>query len=77
MAAQLGSECRQRREAAGLSLMDVAVTAGVSQTTVHAFEVSGRWRRDTDDIVDAYARLFDTTPAALWHAAADRDDGGE
>lgn len=72
MAVRLGAECRQRRRAAGLTLLDVATAAGVGQTSIHLFEKGRGWRRETDAIVDAYADLLGTTPEALWRAAIDR-----
>jgi predicted transcriptional regulator len=71
MAARLGTVARRAREDAGITLMDVAVTAGVGQTSIHRFELGDGWRRETDAIVDAYAQLCQTTPQALWQAALD------
>lgn len=74
MAARLGQECRQRRREAGLSLMEIAVRADVSQATVHHFEDGGWWVRRTDQLVDAYAEMLSTTPRAIWRAAIDREE---
>jgi hypothetical protein len=54
--------------------MDVAVTAGVAQTTIHRFENADRFRLDTDRIVEAYARLLHVTGEDLWRAALERPD---
>lgn len=74
MSVRLGAAAREARLEAGLSLLDIATTAGVSQTTIYFFEQRGGWRRETDRIVEAYARELGITEHTLWQAAIDRDD---
>jgi transcriptional regulator with XRE-family HTH domain len=74
MAARLGAAAREGRETAGLSLLDIATTAGVSQTTIHRFELGDGWRRQTDQIVNAYARELGVDAEDLWKAALERRD---
>jgi len=74
MAARLGKACRAARKHAGLYLLDIAIEAGVGQTTVHEFEKGDGWRRQTNEIVAAYARACGTTERALWQAAIDLDE---
>lgn len=69
MAARLGRAARTAREKAGYTLMEIAVHADVSQTTIHRFEYGDGWRRETDAIVAAYAELCGITEEALWRAA--------
>lgn len=72
MAANLGAVARDARRAAGLTLMDIANRAGVSQGTIHHFETRGRWSPKTDEIVAAYAREVGISEKELWRAALDR-----
>lgn len=71
MAAQLGRVAAQLRLRAGVTLMEVAVTAHVGQSTIHRFEAGDGWRRETDAIVDAYALCCGVTPLDIWRAAID------
>jgi transcriptional regulator with XRE-family HTH domain len=73
MAERLGTTCRQARQAAGLTLLDIANRAGVSQTTVHYFETDHtRWSPRTDEIVNAYAHETGRRARDLWQEAIDR-----
>lgn len=72
MAARLGQACRQERRRAGLRMIDVAVEAGTSESTIHNFERGNGWRRETDAIVAAYATLCKTTERELWQRALGR-----
>lgn len=74
MAARLGAVARQRRLDAGLTLMDIANRAGVSQGTIHHFETRGSWSPKTDKIVAAYARETGATERELWEAALSLPD---
>jgi hypothetical protein len=69
MALRLGRVCRRHRLGAELDLMSVAVEADVSQSTISNFEIGSGWRRETDRIVDAYARLCGIKADQLWLAA--------
>lgn len=69
MAASLGRAARAAREQAGVTLMEIAVEANVAQTTVHRFEAGDGWRRETDAIVAAYAKLCGVEEAELWRRA--------
>lgn len=69
MEARLGHACREAREEAELSLMDIANRAGVSQSGIHRFEHGTGWRRDTEEIVAAYATECGLDPDDLWRAA--------
>ena len=64
----LGGRLRAARRAAGLTLREVAESAGVSVGTWSAVE-NGR-TRITEDRLDAAARLFRTDPASLRGPAA-------
>jgi transcriptional regulator with XRE-family HTH domain len=73
MAERLGATCRDARQAAGLSLLDIATRADVSQTTIHYFETDGTyWSPKTDVIVNAYARETGRRARDLWQEALDR-----
>lgn len=73
MAERLGATCREARQAAGLSLLDIAIRADVSQTTIHYFETNpSYWSPKTDAIVNAYARELHVKPRELWQTALDR-----
>lgn len=74
MEARLPAVCRRARRDAGLSLMDVANRAGMSQSTIWLFEQAHGWRRDTDRIVCAYAAELGIAPVELWRAALDASD---
>lgn len=54
--------------------MDIANAAGVSEATISRFEAGRGWRRDTDEIVAAYATETGTAPETLWRAALDREE---
>lgn len=69
MASRLGRVARRAREEAGLTMMDIAVSAGVSQSTIGNFELGERWCRETDAIVDAYERELGLEPEELWWRA--------
>jgi transcriptional regulator with XRE-family HTH domain len=69
MAKRLGTAARQARERAGLTLMDIANRAGVSQSTVLNFEQGGRWVQRVDDIVDAYEHETGLEADELWRRA--------
>lgn len=73
----MGRAAREARIRADLSLLDIAVTAGVSQPTLTRFERGRGWRRDMNEIVAAYAEACGTTPEDLWRAALDLDVGGD
>lgn len=53
--------------------MEIAVVAGMAQTTVHRFEAGDGWRRETDSIVAAYEKLRDMEERELWRRAVDQD----
>lgn len=73
MAASLGRAARAAREQAGVTLMEIAVEAGVAQTTVHRFEAGDGWRRETDTIVAAYAKACGLEEIELWRRALAMD----
>lgn len=68
MAARLGTVCRDAREDLDVRAIDVALTAGVSEATISRFE-HGRWPRDPDRIVDAYAEECHLDALELWRRA--------
>lgn len=74
MEARLGQAARRIRLEAGLDLIDLATTSGVSQSTISRFEQGEGWRRDTNAIVDAYAQACGLRPEDLWRAALEADD---
>jgi len=74
MDARLGRVARAERLRAGLELIDVAHEAGVSEATLSRFETGRGWRRETNAIVDAYARLCDLQAEDLWLAAVAASD---
>lgn len=55
-------------------MIDVAVEAGVSESTVHYFERGTAWRKDTDAIVAAYAKFAGLRSEDLWRRAVDLPD---
>lgn len=69
MAFWLGRAARDLRERHGVTLLDVATRAGVSESVVSRFEQGTGWRRRTDAIVAAYARELGVTPQDVWSAA--------
>lgn len=69
MATNLGAVARNARIEAGLTLMDIATRAGVSQGTIYYFETRGSWSPKTDKIVAAYAQELGVTERDLWQAA--------
>lgn len=69
MSERLGWEARQAREKAGLTMMELAVAAQVSQSTIHAFETGRGWRRQTDEIVAAYEQELGLDRDELWRRA--------
>jgi transcriptional regulator with XRE-family HTH domain len=69
MAARLGAAAREARQAAGLRQIDIAVVAGVDETTIGRFERGQRWAWNTDDIVAAYANELRITPDDVWRLA--------
>ncbi len=72
MAARLGATCRDARQAAGLRQIDIAVRAGVAETTIGRFERGARWAWNTDTIVAAYAQELRVKPDDLWRSALGR-----
>jgi transcriptional regulator with XRE-family HTH domain len=74
MEVRLGAAAREIRVAAGRTLMDIANTAGVSQSGIGRFEQGHGWRRDTNRIVDAYAHECGVTPEDIWRAALQREE---
>jgi len=74
MEARLGAAARELRIAAGLSLMDIANRAGVSQSGIGRFEQGRGWRRDTNAIVAAYAHELGLQPEDIWRAALERTE---
>jgi transcriptional regulator with XRE-family HTH domain len=66
----LGHACRQRREGAGATQLDVAVRAGTSHATVSRFETGIAWPVSVtvDQLVQAYA---EETGATVWDLWAD------
>jgi transcriptional regulator with XRE-family HTH domain len=74
MAARLGKACRDARLEAGLHAIAVAHAAGVSEATVSRFEAGGRWRRETDRIVAAYASECRLEVDDLWMRALNAKD---
>jgi transcriptional regulator with XRE-family HTH domain len=73
MAHRLGDAARRARREAGLTLMDVAVEAGVSQSTILNFEQGHAWRRDTNVIVAAYEHLLGLERDTLWRRAINEE----
>jgi transcriptional regulator with XRE-family HTH domain len=71
MSYHLGRAARGLREQRGLTLMDIATRAGVSESVVSAFESGKGWRRRTDEIVAAYALELGVQPDDVWQGALD------
>lgn len=71
MSRRLGAECRRAREAAGLTLMDIANRAGVAQSVIANFENKPGWRRRTDEIVAAYETELGLEPGTLWRRSVE------
>lgn len=69
MSERLGQEARRAREAAGLTMMQIAVSAGVSHSTVQLFETGKGWRRQTDQLVRAYELELGLEEGELWRRA--------
>jgi transcriptional regulator with XRE-family HTH domain len=69
MSERLGREARQARENAGLTMMEIAVAAQVSQSTIHAFETGRGWRRQTDQLVATYEHELGLEEGELWRRA--------
>lgn len=58
---------------AGIPLLEIATAAGVSEATLSRFEQGDGWRRQTNQIVTAYAHACGTTERDLWQAALNQD----
>lgn len=69
MAERLGEVCRGARVDAGRHAIDIATAAGVSEATISRFERGDGWRRQTDEIVAAYAAETMVEPLELWRRA--------
>lgn len=69
MAERLGAEARRAREEAGLTMMQIAVAAGVSHSTVQLFETGAGWRRQTDQLVRAYEDECGLPRDEIWRRA--------
>ena len=72
MAERLGAVAREARRDAGLSLLDIATRARVSESVVSRFEKGDGWRRQTDQIISAYEQECRLQPGELWRRAIGR-----
>lgn len=68
---QLGRVAREARLAAGRSQIEVATTAGVSHAVISRLESGGRWPRDPDRIVAAYAAECGVSERKIWGQAVE------
>lgn len=74
MADRLGKECRAARQAADLSLLDIAQAAGVSEAAVSRFERGEAWPRRVDALIAAYERECGLPADELWRRAIRRPE---
>lgn len=65
-AKQIGVVCRQRREAALMSMRQMGKEIGVHESTVSRFERGLKPRRDVSWFVAAYARVLEMEVSELW-----------
>lgn len=65
----LAKAAKGLREAAGRKQVHVAAGADVDQSSVWRFEEKGRWPRDPDKIIRAYADDLDIEPIQIWGEA--------
>lgn len=72
MLKELAIVAREAREAAGLSQIDIAVSAHVTDATISRFESGNRRPRGLEQIVRAYAVECGTTEQVLWGRALAR-----
>lgn len=72
MAARLGAAAKEARVQAGLTLLDIATSAQVSESVISRFEQGTGWRRQTDEIIAAYERECGLDSDELWRRALER-----
>jgi transcriptional regulator with XRE-family HTH domain len=68
----VGAVCRELREQAGLTLLDLAVLDGSSPTQVQRFEQGGAGARKVERLVGVYAREFGVPEREIWTRAIER-----
>jgi transcriptional regulator with XRE-family HTH domain len=67
----LAETARTAREKAGLKQVRIAAALNVDQSTVYRFE-QGRWPRDPEAMIRAYAEETETAESELWREAVKR-----
>lgn len=66
----LAFACRTARETAEVSMTAISNVAGVEKSTVSLYEKNGRWPRDPEGMVAAYARAINLRDSReLWQIA--------
>jgi transcriptional regulator with XRE-family HTH domain len=68
----VGAVCRELREQAGLTLLDLAVLDGSSPTQVQRFERGEAGARKVERLVGVYAWEFGVSEREIWQRALDR-----
>ena len=69
----LADVCRDVREQAKANRSVIAAQFNASEWTVRRFEMQkGKWSAQTDELVEAYAKLAGVEPPDLWQRAIDR-----
>ena len=66
----LGEVARDVRLEAGLTILEMAVAAKCSTSTIHRFE-AGVWGPKTEEVLDAYAAKTGVSVKELWMRAVD------
>ena len=69
MLAALALVCRQAREEAGLTQLDIATPAGVSHETISRFERGDGWPQGVGRIIRIYEAECGLEPFTLWARA--------
>jgi len=70
--AALADVCRERRQEAGLRVIDIAAAGHLDPATIYQFERARRWPRDPQRMVEAYAAELGIKPGAIWREALER-----
>ncbi len=64
----LAQAAKAAREAAGRKQVHIAAELSSDQSTIYRFE-QGRWPRDPDQLIAAYAEDLDLDPRDIWAEA--------